>query len=327
MIPVPNGPELCVAVIVTHDRPALLASCLAALQAQQRRPDEIVVVDNASGPETAELLALQPAVRHLRLARNMGAAFAYRFGTQTALEAGAGWVWMMDDDGSADDPHCLCRLLATACEEGLGLVAPLVVDSRQPERLAFPLRLRGRTRFTTSEARAHGPVRGFAHLFNGALVRADTFRLAGLPDPRFVMRGDEVEFLLRVLCAGVDVMLETRAEFSHPGSEREIHPIAFGWFYAVVPSCATKQFYTYRNRAYIFSRYGMWHYLAFDLARYGLHYLARRSPDPAGYARWLRLSLVGLRGGWLGGGDAAVTVHDAPATVPARGLPPVPVPP
>ena len=307
----PSERTSCVAVVVTHDRAGLLATCLAAIFAQTRRPDAVVVIDNASGPDTATLLRAHPAVRHLRLDRNMGAAYAFRLGIVTALADGAGSVWLMDDDGAANDPHCLERLLRTALEQRLGLVAPLIVDEAQPERLAFPLRLRGRTRFYTAEARAHGPVHGFAHLFNGALVRAEAFRVAGLPDPRLVMRGDEVEFLLRLRRRRVGVMLDTGAQFSHPGSEREIHPVAWGWFYAVVPPSARKQFYTFRNRAFIFSRYGLWHYLLVDLARYGLHYLARRHPDTIGYGRWLRLTFHGLRGDWLRAhAEPAVRVQD-----------------
>lgn len=226
-----------------------------------------MVVDDASGSETTTLLATARRVRHLRLARNMGAACASNVAVGTALAEGADWVWMMDDGG---------------CAHGLGLAAPLIVDSAQPARLAVPLRLRGRTRFTAAEARAHGPVRGFAHLFNGSLVRADTFGRAGLPDPRLAMRGDEVEFLRRVRRARIGIMPDTEAPFSHPGSEHEIFPIAFGWFYAVVPASARKPFYTFRNRAWIFSRSGPWHDLAFDVVRCGLHYLACPGPDLRG---------------------------------------------
>ena len=317
----PSERTSCVAVVVTHERAALLATCLAAIFAQTRRPDAVVVVDNASGPDTATLLRAHPAVRHLRLDRNMGAAYAFRLGIVTALAGGAGAVWLMDDDGAAHDPRCLERLLRTAVERRLGLVAPLIVDEARPERLAFPLRLRGRTRFYTADARAHGPVHGFAHLFNGALVRAEAFRVAGLPDPRLVMRGDEVEFLLRLRRRRVRVMLDTGAQFSHPSSEREIHPVAWGWFYAVVPLSARKQFYTFRNRAFIFSRYGLWHYLLGDLARYGLHYLARRHPDTIGYNRWLRLTFLGLRGDWLRAHrEPAVHVEDVSGARELEGL-------
>ncbi len=59
-IPIACSPDQaagrCVAVIVTRDRPALLAQCLAAVLGQSRRPDQVVVVDNASGPETRDVL-------------------------------------------------------------------------------------------------------------------------------------------------------------------------------------------------------------------------------------------------------------------------------
>jgi GT2 family glycosyltransferase len=53
-------------MVVTHDRPLLLRRCLQAIAAQSRRPDAVLVVDNASGAETARVLGEFPQVRVLR---------------------------------------------------------------------------------------------------------------------------------------------------------------------------------------------------------------------------------------------------------------------
>lgn len=289
------GPSV-VAVVVTRNRAELLRRCLASLTGQVLPPAQILVVDNASSDHTAEVVAACPGARHHRLSGNQGGAGGFHAGITAALAAGADLVWLMDDDGEAADPQCLARLLGTALEEDADIVGPLVVDDRDPDRLAFPYRLRGRTRFLLREV-AHLPrIGGFAHLFNGVLVRARTFREIGLPERRFFIRGDEVEFLYRAQRHGLSVVTDTRARFRHPGSAAEIHPVFGGAFYAVMPPTEMKRFHQFRNRAYIFSRYGRWVYLAADVARYGYFFLVSRRLDLSGWGRWTAATWRGLRG-------------------------------
>ncbi len=153
----------------------------------------------------------------------------------------------MDDDGRPQRADCLDLLLRRARTEPAALVGPLVLDVDRPDWLAFPIRISGHTRFLTEQLRAHGPVRGFVHLFNGALISRELLEQIGLPDRRLFIRGDEVEFLFRALRAGASVLLETDALFLHPGSAPEIHPILGGLYHAVVPACRTKQYYLFRN--------------------------------------------------------------------------------
>jgi rhamnopyranosyl-N-acetylglucosaminyl-diphospho-decaprenol beta-1,3/1,4-galactofuranosyltransferase len=288
-----------VAVVVTHDRPALLRSCLSALMAQApRAPDLVLVVDNASGSETARVLAEFPSVRVLRQRRNLGGAMGYRVGMEAALRVGADWLWVMDDDGRPARPDCLAELHAAALRRDAALSAPLVLDVAETARLAFPVRLRGRTLFEAEPVRRYGEVEGFAHLFNGALIAASLLFRIGLPEPRFVIRGDEVEFLYRARRAGARIVLATGTPFLHPGSAAEIHPILGGAYYATLPLDAAKRFHQARNRAFIFRRYGMWGWLAADAVRYGcLHLAARR--DPRGFADWAAATLRGLRGDFM----------------------------
>ncbi len=288
-----------IAVIVTRDRPALLRRCLDAVLDQARPPEAVIVIDNASQDETREVLGHYPAVNCLRLARNVGGAGGFCAGIQHALDDGAEWLWLMDDDGRPAGPSCLGGLLATAAAHRAELVGPLVVDVDARRRLSFPVRIAGRTLFDVEAVVQHGPVPGFAHLFNGALIHADLFRRIGLPDARFFIRGDEVEFLFRVRRAGARIVLDTAAHFLHPGSQRDIHPILWGRFYAVVPQEATKQFYQFRNRAYIFRRYGMWGWLAADLVRYGCYFLISQRADVAGLARWIAATGCGIRGRFM----------------------------
>ncbi len=288
-----------ITVIVTRDRPALLRQCLDAVLDQARPPEAVIVVDNASQDATREALRHYPAIDCIRLMRNIGGAGGFRAGIQRALDSGAEWLWLMDDDGRPDGPLCLGALLATAAAQRAELVGPLIVDVDARQRLSFPIRVAGHTVFDVEALVRHGPVPGFAHLFNGALIRADLFRRIGLPDARFFIRGDEVEFLFRARRDGARIVLDTAAQFLHPGSQPEIHPILGGRFYAVVPQEAGKQFYQFRNRGYIFRRYGMWGWLAADLVRYGCYFLISRRADVAGLARWAAATGCGIRGRFM----------------------------
>lgn len=306
---VPVGPRV-IAVVVTHERPALLRACLQAIRAQERAPEAMLVVDNASGPETGCAVAAAGA-EHLYQPCNLGGAGGYAAGIRAALERGADWIWLMDDDGRPAGPGCLATLLAAAERAGADIAAPLVLDADDPDRLAFPIRIEGRTRFMASEV--PGEVSGFAHLFNGALVRAALLRRIGAPDPRFVVRGDEVEFLFRALHAGAEVLLDSAARFFHPGSAPEIHPIMGGLFYATLPTHPAKQVLQFRNRAWIFRSYGMWGWLCADAVRYGWFFLSRR--DPRGLSRWAVATWSGLAGHFM-------CEHRSPAAPSGLPLPP-----
>ena len=296
------APAPCiVAVIVTRDRPVLLRRCLDAVLAQAVPPDGIIVLDNASGPETAAVLDLYPAVTAVRLPCNCGGAGGFRAGIRAGLAAGADWLWLMDDDGRPAAADCLAALLRTAEATRAELVGSLVVDVDAPARLSFPVRLHGRTVFGVAEVVRHGPVPGFAHLFNGALIAAGLFRRIGLPDARFFIRGDEVEFLFRARRAGAGIVLATEARFLHPGSQPEIHPIMGGRFYAVMPDSGVKRQHQFRNRGYIFRAYGMWGWLAADVVRYGWFFLVVRRGDVRGLAAWAAATAQGVHGAFMRG--------------------------
>lgn len=308
----------CAAVIVTRDRPALLRHCLASVLKQRRPPDFVVVVDNASGPDTQDVFRDHPAVRVLRLGENAGGAGGFRAGIELALRCGADWLWLMDDDGRPRDAECLGGLLRTAAAHRADLVGALVVDVDEPERLSFPIRIAGRTRFGVAEMVAHEPVPDFAHLFNGALIGATLFHRIGLPDPRFFIRGDEVEFLFRARKSAARIVLDTAAQFLHPGSRPEIHPILGGLFYAVVPLEPFKQFHQFRNRAYIFRRYSKWGWAAADMVRYGYYFMVTRRLDVAGFGRWA----AATADGWSGRFMRDPTPQAAEFRLPAPATPP-----
>ena len=217
-----------VAVVLTHDRPALLVRCMHALLAQERLPDRIVIVDNGSTTPLPDAVARVPDIRVLTLAENRGPAAGYAAGIRAALALGATHVWLMDDDGRPEQPNCLSGLLATAARTGSAITCPLVRNVTDRDRLAFPIRQHGRTRFTAEALDPAPVIEGFAHLFNGALIEAGAFARIGLPNERLFMRGDEVEFLIRARRAALHIVTDIGVGFLHPACDQEVQS-DLGW--------------------------------------------------------------------------------------------------
>jgi rhamnopyranosyl-N-acetylglucosaminyl-diphospho-decaprenol beta-1,3/1,4-galactofuranosyltransferase len=288
-----------VAVIVTRHRAELLAESLKVIATQTRVPDHLVVVDN--GPD-------QPARRtveecpipstYVLSQRNLGGAGGFALGMLHALALGAEWVWLGDDDGRPADDSALETLLAVAEERQLAAVSPVVVNIDRPEKLAFPLRrgLTWKRRLGELRSSAAEPdfLPGIASFFNGALFRASTLDVVGVPDYRLFFRGDEVELHRRVVRSGLPFGTTLRTRFVHPDGSEEFKPMLGGRFHAQDPPDANKRYYTYRNRGYLLSQPGMRKIGALEIVRFGLYFLGQRR-DLKAFLEWLRLVNQGRR--------------------------------
>jgi GT2 family glycosyltransferase len=112
--------EVAVA-ISTRDRPQALERCLRSLSAGRRQPDEVVVADQSSGPETEEV-ARAAGARHLR-ARPGGLAAAQN----DAVRAAAAEVVAVLDDDCVADPGWIEAIAAAFADPELGFLSGPVV--------------------------------------------------------------------------------------------------------------------------------------------------------------------------------------------------------
>jgi rhamnopyranosyl-N-acetylglucosaminyl-diphospho-decaprenol beta-1,3/1,4-galactofuranosyltransferase len=224
-----------VAVVVTWNRSGLLARILRAVDAQTVRPDEVVVVDNASTDDTPAVLdqlstelSTPPTV--LRLDRNTGGAGGFRAGLERALDDGADLIWLMDDDGQPP-PDCLASLLPHV--ERHDFLGPAVVAEGDPRRLCFPIRVPGTARVVhdladVERASRDGLLENVVIPFNGVLVTRDLVERIGLVRADFFIWGDDVEYLWRARRAGARIATVVDSHFLHPVVGDLGTPMMFG---------------------------------------------------------------------------------------------------
>ncbi|MGY1623500.1 glycosyltransferase [Geodermatophilus sp. SYSU D00965] len=294
-LPAPVDGERVVAVVVTRHRREQLQQSLAALAAQSRPVDHLVVVDNGPDQPVGDVVGrCGLSSTYLPSARNLGGAGGFALGMLHALALGADWVWCADDDGRPADDEVLATLLDAARRHGLAEVSPLVTDLADPDRLAFPLRRGLRWRRRRSDFAGVDLLPRYASLFNGALFRAAALDVVGVPDYRLFFRGDETEIHRRLLRAGLPFGTCTAAAYVHPEGTTEFEPILGGRLSAQYPANEVKRFFTYRNRGYLMAQPGMRWLLPLELVRFSWFFLVSRR-DPAGWREWLRLTRAGRR--------------------------------
>jgi GT2 family glycosyltransferase len=239
--------ERVVAVVVTYNREQLLAQCLDGLAAQDRRPDAVVVIDNASTDASGRVADEHPLgadVVHLH--RNVGGAGGFAAGIARALvRHDADWVWLMDDD-TIPRPGALAALLEalSLSPVRLSVLSSRAVwtDGRDHPMNTQRSRLGASAREKRDAARAGGrPIRTASYV--SALLNGQDVRRLGLPHADYFIWSDDFEHTGRLLRHGRGLQV--------PASVVEHRTATFG---NAQSSPGSRFYYDVRNRLWALLR-------------------------------------------------------------------------
>jgi len=227
------------AVIVTHNRCALLERCLDHLLSQTLPPTEILVVNNASTDGTTSMLERKGIPYTTQ--PNLGSAGGWHCGIQHAIDGRFDAVWLMDDDGYPDERAL--EILQKYLTGDVVCASSVVVCQENPDRFVFPFPVLDKMGMpvlfayprkicSTVQLLGHSDsgVYPFAHFFNGALVFVDAVKRAGNVNRDYFMFGDEVDYYFR-LCRTGKVISVIHAVHYHPDvSKRPYTPAKVYYF-------------------------------------------------------------------------------------------------
>jgi GT2 family glycosyltransferase len=201
------------AVIPNWNGAGRLERCLASLENQTHRFDQIVVVDNGSS-DGSERLA------QIRIPENRGFAVAVNRGITAS--AGADWIAILNNDVVLD-PGWLHAM--TDIPAGFQLVAGRTLQLANPGLLdgagdALSLGLAAaRLGYGAPDGPPYAaPREVFGVCFAAALVQADVFRTVGVLEERFFAYLEDAEFSLRARLAGFRAWYTPQAVALHEGS-------------------------------------------------------------------------------------------------------------
>jgi GT2 family glycosyltransferase len=217
---------LVMILTLNWNRPADTLACLASAAAQTHPNCLLMVVDNGSSDDSlAQIGRAYPSALIIASPRNLGFAAGANLGLRAALEQGADYVFLVNNDTffAAD---CVAQLLARAAP-GLGLLSPLIYYADPP---TLPWSLGGRLNPITYEmdgdrpgeraaalarAERQGGLRRDLIPFCAALLSRAALERVGLLDERFFMYYEDMDYSLRLRQAGLGILLVPAAKLWH----------------------------------------------------------------------------------------------------------------
>ena len=124
---------LVVSIILNSNRRDDTLECLNSLSRDAYPNHKILVLDNDS--KDGSVAAIQesfPQVEIIALTENLGYAGNNNVGIQAALELGAEWVFVLNEDIILDN-NCLAQLIEVGeSDPHIGIVGPLVYHHDEP---------------------------------------------------------------------------------------------------------------------------------------------------------------------------------------------------
>jgi GT2 family glycosyltransferase len=223
---------LVTAVILNTNRREDTLACLESLERGDYANLSIIVLDNHSTDGSVPAIQERfPQVRIIHLQKNLGYAGNNNVGIAAAIESGAEWVFVLNEDVVLA-PDAVSRLIqADQHEPRIGILGPLVYHANEPQVIQS-----AGGHFTPGWNAYHAgqnqPDNGqystpiAVDWISGCalLVRREVIQQVGMLDERFFYYWEETEWCWRAARAGWGIFLIPQAKIWHKGVQRNYQP-------------------------------------------------------------------------------------------------------
>jgi GT2 family glycosyltransferase len=231
-------PLLYIIVLNNNRRDDTLA-CLASLYCGDYQNFRVILLDYDSTDGSIDAVRAKYAeVETVTLDSNLGYAGNNNVGIKIALDRGADWVFILNND-TILDPSCLSRMVdAGDADAQVGMVGPMVYHFDEPEVIQSaggklekywrPIHL-GMNELDQGQFKS---VRQVDWLSGCAiLVRRDLVEQAGALDPDYFLYWEETEWCIRAGQAGWKIVHVPNAKLWHKGVKRNYEPRPYITYY------------------------------------------------------------------------------------------------
>jgi GT2 family glycosyltransferase len=198
--------------------------CIASLMRGGVKPWRIVVVDNASTDSSPDDIArAYPDVQLIRNRTNIGFAAGNNLGMRALLDAGAEFVWVLNNDTEVA-PDCLERLLdALDRDPEIGGISAKILFADPPDCIWYaggtwnPRTMQSGHRGQHEIDRGQYDIAIDTPFLSGCcmLMRASALLRVGFFAERFFIYMEDTDWCLRAARLGVRLRYEPRARIIH----------------------------------------------------------------------------------------------------------------
>jgi GT2 family glycosyltransferase len=201
----------------------------------------ILVLDNASTDGSVEAIRQEyPDVEVCSLQENKGYNGNNNVGIQKALDDGADWVFILNEDTTLSE-ECISHLVqAGESDPKIGIVGPLVYHYYEPGIIQSAGVVTNRwwrsTHIGSNEEDNHQyDLPRTVDWLTGCsiLVRRQVFEQIGGFDETFFYYNEETDLCYRARQAGWKVLYVPQGKVWHKGVQREYHPSSTVTYYSI----------------------------------------------------------------------------------------------
>jgi len=224
-------PFVIAVILNTNHREDTLA-CLESLARQDYSNLKIIVLDNASTDGSVDAVQrLYPQVEIISLEQNLGYAGNNNTGIQAAIEQGADWVYVMNEDIELA-PDSISQLVRGAeSDPQVGMAGPLVYHHSRPTVIQSAGGWMSRTwqsfhygqneedQGQYNQSRPVDWISGCA-----ILVRRQVIEQVGMLDARFFYYWEETEWCVRTSRQGWKLLFVPQSKIWHKGVQVDYKP-------------------------------------------------------------------------------------------------------
>ncbi|MBU0502989.1 MAG: glycosyltransferase [Candidatus Omnitrophota bacterium] len=228
-------------VIVTYNNADMLRSLLVELANQTLKPNEIIVIDNASDDNTKEIVnGMSGLARYARLESNMGSAGGYCEGVKVACENND-LIWLLDDDVSVK---------ADALE--------MLLKWQDYIRL-------GAIRSCAGQLPGSLPIRTKGFAWRGTMISRELINDIGLPRQEYFLYAEDVEYSMRMNKHGYVIFWAPKSIVIERRSTDKIK-FSVGGIKGIIYEDAFRIYYAHRNQVNVYLEYRDYYNLAMVFA-------------------------------------------------------------
>jgi GT2 family glycosyltransferase len=223
---------LVISVILNTNRRIDTLECLDSLLRNSYPNQKVIVLDNHSTDGSiAAICEVYPDVQIIELEKNLGYAGNNNVGIKAALEQGAEWIFVLNEDIILDS-ECIRELVEVGEQDHhIGVLGPLVYHYQEPQVIQSAGGLLGKY-WQSIHLGKDELDRGQYHLPHAVewisgcaiLVRRVAIEQAGMLDKDYFIYWEETEWCIRIGRAGWKIVNAPRARIWHKGVQRNYEP-------------------------------------------------------------------------------------------------------
>ncbi len=193
--------KIIYAVVVTYNRKKLLKENIVALKNQVYKNFKVLIIDNNSTDNTYEYIKdeLTSDIEYINTKKNLGGAGGFSFGIQSAVQRGADYVWIMDDD-TIPEKEALEELVKTTdlLNGEFGFLASKVLWKDREQICLMNKQAISDDWIYNLNYLTYELIKVKVTSFVSCFINRKAIMDVGLPITEFFIYGDDVEYTTRI---------------------------------------------------------------------------------------------------------------------------------